>query len=490
MKNKALISEHQTRLAQADALLKEKQKHIEAIDPVLAEKENALKVIEDKIAEKSVQLEEAEEPTEKMVSVLFDDGSAGIFSEAELESVETIPKEQFDTLTSILSGDSKDDVDDTDDLSGIYLVSPHPELIAAGKKSLIVKSRDFSNQCGKELILCSSGLCFGTLKMKLPREASRKDLDELYPAHRITPEEIKDWWPDTKVFYLYDVYDVSIWDKPRHANIPQGVQTFIKKVELTDGKLKQDATDPYLTYPDQDKKYKGMVHSHIRGRSVHLDMRLQISKDHMLGWTLYIPKGLSRDLETFAEAKALNEKEIMPIVRETMSDSTKSFNCGPKEAQPPIEWATYEGTVQPGEVGATKYEHGHFIIIDSFDVQFGASKSYFHEYFCDGKIFKGRLVFRLLENKEEWEKTDQGEELTWMMNVALKSPTPYVISTRAVKKAWVPPFEASALPRNIRNKVPEKFRYWKEKDEKKRLKIRDGLVEEIKKKLLKLGGQS
>ena len=355
MPNKALITEYEARLAQADALLQEKLKRIQDADPALKEKENALKVIEDKIAEKSVQLEEAEKPSVKLFSVLFADGSAGVFPEAELESVESISEEQFDTLTSLLSG-------------------------------------DFENAT---------------------------DIDPLYSA-----------------------------------------------------------------YPDESKKWKGMCHSHIRGRSVHLDFRLQVSKDYMVGWTLYIPKGLSKDPETFAEAKALNEKEIMPIVRETMSNSMKKFNCGTKEPEP-IEWAIYEGTVQPGQVGATKKEHGHFIIIDSFEVQFGASKSYFHEYFCDGKIFNGRIVFRLLENKEEWKRTDEGL-LTWFCFNALKSPTPYVLSTRAVKKLWIPPYGSSALPQNVRNKIPERFQYWKIKDASRRREVRDELVEEIKKKLLKL----
>ena len=120
------------------------------------------------------------------------------------------------------------------DSQAIYLVSPHAELISARKKRLIVKSRDFSQMCKKELIFCSSGLCFGTLKMKPPRKCPLSELDELYPLHRITPAEIKDWWPEVKEFYCYDIYDVTIWKSPRHAEIPQGVQTFIKKVKFLD----------------------------------------------------------------------------------------------------------------------------------------------------------------------------------------------------------------------------------------------------------------
>ena len=369
----------------------------------------------------------------------------------------------------------------------IILISPHAELVSTGVKTLIVKSRDYSGECEKTLGFCAGSLVFGTLKMKNPRKVPKSELKELYSAHRVTPEEIEEWWGDVKEFYLYDIYDVSPYDSPRHVDIPPGPQTFVKNYEfIKGGKSEQDAIDPYLTYPDHDKKYKGMVHSHIRGRSVHLDMRLQISKDHMLGWTLYIPKGLSKDPETFAEAKALNEKEIMPIVRETMSDSTKKFNCGPKDGLPPIEWATYEGTVQPGAIGATKHEHGHFIIVDSFEVQFGASKPYFHEYFLDGKIFKGRIIFRQLKNKKEWKRTDQGEVLTWFCFNALQTPTAYVLSTRAIEKKWIPPYGASALPRNLRSKIPERFQYWEKKDEKMRLECRDGLVGEIKKGLLKL----
>jgi len=854
---------------------------------------------------------------------------------------------------------------DSLDLPAIYLVSPHAELIAAGKKTMIVKSKDFSSYCEKPLFFCSSGLCFGTLKMKLPRKVAKHKLDELYPLHRITPDEIEEWWKDKNEFYLYDVYDVSPWDQPRHAEIPQGVQTFIKRVKFLDakkeelapvnpsgieigeevtlseikkyfksfyrtkpyvsliggicnrGKTKGDIdvfinsnsrdiatefrlirmfpqeywyrfrfrypfqeethpgkftnyldifnekieviekphlvlmskkgdsssldpqnipqdgkcakvelfkfcpllkpltgrykmeeytignlinvvnshwkysnkiavqrkfdgihcrvdhskegkvivfteegnpitekiptivselkeickghdvivtgeleswekgkhnprqvttaiihskgvhpkeetlklnifdclfydsdihdesyskrlellakikdsnhiikaetkvvdneadlrkevkhfssqegsegaylkvvngfpyvltgetkenikfknsfswdvevksankikganawsylciirdpkgnpipvgksyntsigrteteplregdilkvsfvnlnkyetedgkawynmwsprplmwrqdkkkpdntftadklveashgtvtkkpwpkryedaysiedADPYLTYPDESKKWKGMVHCHGRGRSVHLDFRAQMSADYATGWTLYIPKGLSKVPANYAEFKRLVDAEILPLVKETMSNPMKKFNCGKKKPEP-IEWLSYQGMVQPGHVGATKNEPGFFYIIDSFEVQFGAQKSYFHEYMCDGKIFNGRLVFRLLENRKEWKKTDEGL-LTWMMFNALKSPTPYVISARAVKKAWMPPYGASALPHNIRNKIPEKFQYWKIKDASRRREIRDELVKEIKKKLLKL----
>jgi hypothetical protein len=138
--------------------------------------------------------------------------------------------------------------------------------------------------------------------------------------------------------------------------------------------------------------------------------------------------------------------------------------------------------VQPGEIGATKNEPGFFYIADRFDVEFGAQKPHYHEYFCNGNLFKGRFCIRLLENKEEWKKTGEGL-MTWMA-VATKDKTPYVISRRAVTKKWISGFGHSALPKKLRLKIPEKYRYWRYKETSKQLEVRDELVDELGKKLV------
>jgi hypothetical protein len=268
---------------------------------------------------------------------------------------------------------------------------------------------------------------------------------------------------------------------------PDTVSTANKLAEASNGTIKEkkwprryanlDNADPYLTYPDESKHWKGMVHCHGRGRSVHLDFRAQVNAQYATGWTLYIPKGLSKTPESFAEFKQLVNAEILPLVKETLSNPQKKFNCG-KKAPEPVEWLSYSSMVEPGHVGATKNEAGFFYIIDTFEVQFGAQKSYFHEYFCDGKLFNGRVVFRLLENKAEWEKTDEGL-MTWMMFIATESPTPYVISERAVKKVWIPPRGSSCLPRKVRKTVPREYQYWHVQEPAKRREIRDELLKRL-----------
>ena len=271
---------------------------------------------------------------------------------------------------------------------------------------------------------------------------------------------------------------------------PDTTATADKLVEASNGETRNrranvalDA-DPYTTLPDETKKLLGMCHVHGRGKSVHGALRFQVSSDYAVSWTLYIPKGLSKVPESFKEFKELVDKEIMPIIRTKLEDPTQKFNCGRKEPEP-VEWLDYQGMVQKGEVGASKNEPGFFYIIDRFDVEFGTQKSHFHEYFCHGNLFNGRVVVRLLENKESWKKTGEGL-MTWMCSVALTEKTPYVISSRAVEKKWTPPYGHSALPANLKSKVPKEYKYWEMKDPKKRLEKRDEFVVEIAKKQLKL----
>jgi hypothetical protein len=268
---------------------------------------------------------------------------------------------------------------------------------------------------------------------------------------------------------------------------PDNTDTADKLVKASRGEDKDRKTnikldaDVYMSAPDEDRTWLGMLHIHGRGKSVHGDLRFQVSKDWAIGWTLYIPKGLSKVAESYTEFVELVKKEIMPVVESKLKDPTQRFTCGKKEPEP-AEWLDYRGMVEPGEIGATKNEPGFFYIADRFDVEFGCQKSHYHEYFCNGNLFKGRFCVRLLENKEEWKKTGEGL-MTWMA-VATKEKTPYVISRRAVTKKWIPGFGHSALPKKIRAKVPKKYRYWRYKETSKQREVRDELVDELGKKLV------
>ncbi|KXH75416.1 MAG: hypothetical protein AM326_03430 [Candidatus Thorarchaeota archaeon SMTZ-45] len=64
--------------------------------------------------------------------------------------------------------------------------------------------------------------------------------------------------------------------------------------------------------------------------------------------------------------------------------------------------------------------------------------------------------------------------------------TPYVLDRDAVKKGWIPPVGVSALPKAIRDQIPSEWQYWKKRSASEARKMRDGLVEAVKAKEVKL----
>jgi hypothetical protein len=260
-----------------------------------------------------------------------------------------------------------------------------------------------------------------------------------------------------------------------------GGQTGKKKLPKLADEVSDEFVDQniFLEYPKPERPMRFVVHCHARGRSVHLDFRIQLTKDKLIGWTLALEKGLSRDPKNFTEAKQLINREIVPLVKEHLEDPLKKL-LSLKKAPEPAPWISYSGRVAPGQVGATAYEEGDFVIIDRGECTYGAQKPTFHEYFLGGKLFKGRVTFRLIENRAEWKKTGEGT-LSWMM-FAPREQRPYTISTRASKKRWIPPQDVSAVPPSIKKRIPSTYQYWKPKDKSQRIKLRDQLLGLIKKK--------
>ncbi len=120
---------------------------------------------------------------------------------------------------------------DDSEVMGLYLVRPHGTLIYRGAKKLIVKSKLF-NITGKPFFLIEDHQCFGIIKITGVREIGLEEFKKLYDQHRITEGERKLWWPDRKTFYAYTFRWLNKFDKPVFVEVPQGVQTFIKRVKL------------------------------------------------------------------------------------------------------------------------------------------------------------------------------------------------------------------------------------------------------------------
>jgi hypothetical protein len=245
----------------------------------------------------------------------------------------------------------------------------------------------------------------------------------------------------------------------------------------------------YNVNPPENKTYKFVMQFHYRGKSRHIDFRCKIN-DHLVGWTLneQVAGALKEPIENMSQAKKDTGawRKTSKINNEPGMGNVKLLT--ETKAPEPVEWLTFEGVVPEGEVGATKEYRGVFSILDSGTVEFGAQKSRFHEYFLHGKKFDGRWLVRQLPVrglKPQEGKAPLKGNFVWFTWKA-KDDTPYTISKSAVDDRWVPPLGVSALPKAIRNRIPSKFRYWKKTSQNERLKVRDALVEALKKKEVKL----
>ncbi len=153
--------------------------------------------------------------------------------------------------------------------------------------------------------------------------------------------------------------------------------------------------------------------------------------------------------------------------------------------------------------GATENFPGVFLIVDKGEVEIGADKQDFREYFFNGKVIKGRIIFRRLDGQtsEKVEKHLGGVAVCGAMVKAETLPveggapanetsaywlvsqpedqTPYVLSAGAVESGWLPPVGVSALPKSIRDSVPEALTFWSNADNKSREEKRKELMEHL-----------
>jgi len=227
----------------------------------------------------------------------------------------------------------------------------------------------------------------------------------------------------------------------------------------------------------------GLLRRVALGRSVHIDLRIKVD-DHLEGFTIMDakPGAIKEPVTSVQQAKQL-EKDWDKYFKITNDPQTYIVSPRRKlwvelKKPEPVEWLTVERVVEPGEIGATKYEFGVFSIIDRPIVYFGTIKPDFCEMFLYGKRFTGRWVVRLLPNP--WIREMPGRRFVLLMWKP-EDQAPYVLTRRAVRKKWIPPKGVSCLPPEIRQQIPSEYRYWKFDAKSKRIETRDALVTAIRK---------
>jgi hypothetical protein len=140
---------------------------------------------------------------------------------------------------------------------GIYLVAPHGKLIAEGKKSIIVKSKFYDVIPNHPYILCEDAIAYGNIFLKKGEKISLDTFHKLYNEHLISEKERKKWWSDKKEFYKYIILKFEPFKALKKIEVPQGVQTFIKRVifksnsNVTNIKKWKIPYDPHIATNEQ-----------------------------------------------------------------------------------------------------------------------------------------------------------------------------------------------------------------------------------------------
>jgi hypothetical protein len=214
-------------------------------------------------------------------------------------------------------------------------------------------------------------------------------------------------------------------------------------------------TSQYMDYPPPGCKRRFVMQHHWRGRSVHIDLRMEMN-DHLVGWTILDNPAGTPEVKTVADAEA---------TRKTL-DWAFNFNKKNKgiraegKARQPKEWLQVHGIVKPGEVGSTRNETGVFDIVEHGVFWEGAQKPYFHEYFLKTDqgtyLPKGKWV-RVVLRAVEVPKIDpitkkpikDQIELMWKFMIP-GDQTAYALQ-RGMKKGWKPPKGVIPIPPDQRS---------------------------------------
>ena len=115
--------------------------------------------------------------------------------------------------------------------AGLILNTPHAELIWRGIQKAIVKTSSLDKHLGEPLYLVSDGICYGLVMLDEEQILNTTELEATAPKHLMADDaNLK---RKQKVFY-YDVKLLSLFDKPKRCEVPEGARNYSKKVEFVE----------------------------------------------------------------------------------------------------------------------------------------------------------------------------------------------------------------------------------------------------------------
>lgn len=264
---------------------------------------------------------------------------------------------------------------------------------------------------------------------------------------RIAIREFKKYFSAVEKFH-------AKWKKKNVERLKEVSLLRKQELEPTIYSIGKAVSDIYSEVPSETAgPYKFVLQQHWIGKGHHTDLRMVLRKKKALvGWTLDTQEKDSVDepVIDLDMAIAANKDDIDKIEIGDKTWNGKSVISHKKDLIP-YQWLNFQGVRKVDEKKEV------VLIIDKGTVEYGAQTKNFHEYFLNGKQVEGRVVVRLVNG-------------SWLASKP-KKQIPYVLSGTD----WMPPVGVSALPKAIRDRVPEEYQYWKKGDK----EMRDEFVDNM-----------
>lgn len=116
-------------------------------------------------------------------------------------------------------------------MRGLYLAPPHGQLIANGRKTMLVKSSP--EDLHGEWTLVSGDQAFGRVVFGHPFSVDIKQFNDFFDAHRVKEAERRKWWPIAPELYLYEVLAFEPFpDGTKQIDVPAGVTMNMGDIDL------------------------------------------------------------------------------------------------------------------------------------------------------------------------------------------------------------------------------------------------------------------
>lgn len=196
------------------------------------------------------------------------------------------------------------------------------------------------------------------------------------------------------------------WDNPIVRNIHNGPADTVQRAKeiakagRTYWAAKEGVEEGSLDHLEAGMSGIFTIQRHTIGKKDHYDVRLLVQKPkpwrQLVGFTLATGKTYERGDLLLHPQKG--KKILVPEIKPYQ----------------PLAWLDVEGVMEPGSVGASKYEPGKFELIEHRQKWWaGVQEPHFKEFLFAGKHIKGRWILTYVPRQQGWEKAGSTKRV-WM----------------------------------------------------------------------------